>query len=310
MFKYLITGVTQIAVYNSLEPAYLGADFYIVDYKNRSSNLIPPYEIKIKAHDIRQVEPKPTFKKHGFEFTKHMTTMEPRDFLAQNTADGLKTLNDVYFEECRRLITEKTGCATAVYTSFRVREDFDTSVRAVPKLDAKNKVKADGPRPLAHVDRDHTTALNALKLAIGEEKAEALVNSSKRWAQVNVWRPFANVCQRWPLTFLTHDDIPDWNYDKYCGRIYNFNDPRVENRGEKAYDTILKEDSRYVYYYATNQMPDEAWVFSAFDSEPTLCVPHSAFWDDSTPEDAPPRASIEVRFMVFWPNEEEGANEQ
>ncbi|EED22455.1 conserved hypothetical protein [Talaromyces stipitatus ATCC 10500] len=285
-----------------------GKDGYIhtlaVDYKNRSSNLIPPYEIKIKAHDIRQSQPRPTFKETGFELTSHITTMTPKDFLAHETPEGKDRLNNVYFEECRRLVMEITGCATAVYTSYRVRDDFDTSVRAVPKMDQKTKVKADGPRPLAHVDRDYTTALHALKLAVGEERAEGLVNSSKRWAQVNVWRPFGNVCQRWPLAFLMHGDIPDWDYDKYCGRIYNFNDPRVESRGEKSYDTLLKEDPRYVYYYASNQMPDEAWVFSAFDSNPSMCIPHSAFWDDNTPLDAPPRATIEVRFMAFWPKEE------
>lgn len=276
-----------------------GKDGYI-DYKLRTSNLIPPYEIKITAQDVRHLQPQLSFQTNGYELLRSPTALPARDLIAGGTPEGKKLIEDVYLEECRRLVEGVAGGPSVVIpTSFRVRDDFDSTVRSVPKM-SQRSVKSDGPRPLAHVDRDPTTAMHVLRGAVGGERAEELVGTCSRWAQVNVWRPIGNVAQRWPLAFLSHDSIPDWDYDKYTGRVYNYNDPRVENRGEKSYDTLLKEDPRYVYSYASNMTPEEAWVFSSFDSDRSMCHPHGAFWDDNTPLDAPPRRSIEARMMVFW----------
>ena len=48
--------------------------------------------------------------------------------------------------------------------------------------------------------------------------------------------------------------------------------------------------------------PDEALLLKCSDSAtdvPARFAPHSAFIDPTTPADAPPRESIEVRTLVF-----------
>jgi hypothetical protein len=48
--------------------------------------------------------------------------------------------------------------------------------------------------------------------------------------------------------------------------------------------------------------PDEALLLKCSDtatSVPARFTPHSAFVDPTTPADAPPRESIEVRTLVF-----------
>lgn len=50
---------------------------------------------------------------------------------------------------------------------------------------------------------------------------------------------------------------------------------------------------------------DQAYVFKCYDSDKSgvRFTPHTAFVDPTTPPDAPPRESIEVRALVFWPQQ-------
>ena len=49
----------------------------------------------------------------------------------------------------------------------------------------------------------------------------------------------------------------------------------------------------------------EALLFKGFDTRPDLprFVPHASFRHPDTPDDAPPRESIELRAFAFWDDE-------
>lgn len=83
-------------------------------------------------------------------------------------------------------------------------------------------------------------------------------------------------------------------------QLHTINDPSDDETGGRGHDTVLKHDFRYEYHYASRLNTDEVRVFSSFDSDATKVVPHGAFWDDDTAEDAPTRRSIEVRSFVFF----------
>ncbi|KAI2640639.1 hypothetical protein GGS26DRAFT_539116 [Hypomontagnella submonticulosa] len=276
-----------------------GKDGYI-DYGNKSSNIIPPIEIAITAQDVRRLPKLPTHPKNGYELVKSPTQLSAADFLNSGTEEGEKIVKSVYFEECRRLVEKTAKPALAVPVSFRIRQDPGDKPTESLKIEVGNSGGGGNPRPIAHLDRDPTTAITVLKDVMGEDKAEEMLKKYSRWAQINVWRPIENVAQRWPLMFMNHDGIPEWNYQEHTGRIFNINDPRMEKRGAIQYDVLAKEDPRYVYHYASNMSPEEVWVFSSFDSDPRMALPHGAFWDENTPAGAPPRRSIEVRSLVFW----------
>jgi hypothetical protein len=57
------------------------------------------------------------------------------------------------------------------------------------------------------------------------------------------------------------------------------------------------------WYYAPRMQPDEIWAFKIHDSDGRKIggVPHSAFDDPTSPPDAKPRQSIEVRTISFMP---------
>ena len=63
------------------------------------------------------------------------------------------------------------------------------------------------------------------------------------------------------------------------------------------------------WFYAKHMQAEEAYVFKCYDSRNGRArfTPHTGFSDPTTPADAPPRESIEIRAYAFWENEPEQA---
>ena len=243
------------------------------------------------------------------------TALTADELLAGNSPEGKSKIHDAYFAECTRIVQQVVGKGPKILPSyFKVRkgltkvskvEGKEGDVEESPDVENTKKDRY-GIRPFAHVDRDPNTIHYSVTDAVGAEEAAVLMKKYKRWAQVNVWRPIGNPASHYPLAFMDHQQIPEWDYDSHMGRIYSSNDPRNGERSVKAYDSIATYDPRYKYFYASDMTPDEVWVFCSFDTERKTVAPHGAFLDDNTPEDSPDRASIEVRLVVFFDEREEG----
>jgi hypothetical protein len=60
---------------------------------------------------------------------------------------------------------------------------------------------------------------------------------------------------------------------------------------------------RHRWYWYPHQLPSEATLLKIYDSAahgPARLTAHTAFDDPTSPPNAPPRRSIEVRAIVFW----------
>lgn len=69
----------------------------------------------------------------------------------------------------------------------------------------------------------------------------------------------------------------------------------------------VKPNDEHRWYYLHGQRPDEVMLIKCFDSKTdgrARRVPHSAFVNDAT-VDEEPRESIEVRALVFHPDDTE-----
>ena len=241
-----------------------------IDYASGATNVKSPRDIKIVAHDMRSMERAPTLLKNGYQLVNIPTTVTTEQFLDGNTPEGKEYIQDVYFKECEKIIQDVSqGPAVIIPASFRIRQESEQQKKLG---EASSRYS---PRPVAHLDRDATTFITVLKETVGDERAAELLSKYKHWAQVNVWRPIGTKATKWPLCFMNHDRIPDWDFNTHTGRIYSRNDPRVADRGEKVYDCMAKLDSRYDYHYVSNLAPEECLVFCSFDSDPKLAVPHS-----------------------------------
>ncbi|KAK7756806.1 hypothetical protein SLS62_001251 [Diatrype stigma] len=262
-----------------------------VDFATGNTNINPPQEVDCEVQDIRIT--KPHFAEAGYELVHHDTAMTAEDFL--NGKDDKTLLESAYFQECKDLVQKTTGASVVIPYIFRLRHQsvkpggFATKDVGVSSL------------PIAHCDRDPISGAASLRDVVGAEEAERMMKAYPRFAQVNVWRGIGETVRRWPLLLIdTKECAPAWDYESHLAKIFPTNDPRVAIRGKKPHDSVLKHDPGYRYYYASDMATDEALVFSSFDSVTSKVVPHGAFWDNSTPEDAPARRSIEVRTWAFF----------
>ncbi|KAH7325057.1 hypothetical protein B0I35DRAFT_476254 [Stachybotrys elegans] len=269
-----------------------------VDYSSGKTNVNEPMRVNIVAHNMRTMETKPTLGGHGYELASEPSSLSTEEMLAGNTPEGRKVIEERYYAECKAIIQKMTGCKIVVPYVFRIRQN-GTNPKEFGSKSVTNSSMTAKSLPIAHVDRDRMTLEDGIREAFGDE-APALMAQHKRWAQINVWRGIDSSVQKWPLVFINHSQVAGWDYDTHMETVLPINDPRVAIRGHKAQDCVLKHDPGYEYHYASDMTRDEVLVFSSGDSDPAKVVPHGAFWDDMTAEDAPTRRSLEVRSWVFF----------
>ncbi|KAI1501612.1 hypothetical protein F5X99DRAFT_381850 [Biscogniauxia marginata] len=210
-------------------------------------------------------------------------------------------------------------------------------VRRVVIFDHTIRQRApDAARPpvqQVHVDQSSAAAAARVRRHLPEAEAAELLRG--RFQIVNVWRPVAYPASDFPLavvdwrTTSPADFVPvDLLYPRRRPRTDSGVDVDDDDRGKETrapestwsstegYEVrgetmSVAPSERHRFYYAKDMTPDEVLLLKCYDSwgegeEPhgraglAVRTPHTAFVDPATPEDAPPRQSIEVRCLVFY----------
>jgi hypothetical protein len=122
------------------------------------------------------------------------------------------------------------------------------------------------------------------------EEADELLRG--RVQIVNLWRPIKEPLRDSPLAMCDADTLAPEDLIA-SDLIY------PDRRGE-TYSVNYSASHRWFYF--PEMTVDEALLLKCYDSEidgrARFC-PHTAFVDPTTPPDAPPRESIELRTLVF-----------
>ncbi|KAI0482446.1 hypothetical protein GGR56DRAFT_685143 [Xylariaceae sp. FL0804] len=267
------------------------------------SNINPPKPIRIRVTDMRTQSPAPTLERDGFMLAKHTSSLTPEQFLASETPDGKKAIQHIYFSEIRELLTCLTGSPHVYPHQFKARRE--AKQEPLGPDGQPDLYDRDGAVPVAHLDRDAVTAPQRLRENFGAEAASALLSRHRGgYALCNVWRPAGGAgarVARWPLCLVGHAGVPGWTCESHTADLRRVReDDGDDGDRRKHHDSILVHDDRYTYHYASNMGPDDVLIFFSFCSDPARAVPHGAFWDDSSPADAPPRLSNETRSWIFF----------
>jgi hypothetical protein len=223
----------------------------------------------VTIDDARGRESEFTLDRNGFALLKAPTAV-------RNFYDP-EEIKSVYYPEVERLLRDTLG-ASRVFA-------FDHNVR--------NGGRSDLPQPSRRVHNDHTvnSAPRRVRDHMGADAEELLRH---RFGVVNVWRPIRGPVLDSPLALcdarsFTDDDLiaSDLVYQHV--------------RGETS-SVEFKPGHRW--YYFSQQQPDEVILIrvhdSANDGRARLSF-HTSFENPLAPPDAPPRESIEVRSLVFFP---------
>ena len=208
----------------------------------------------------------------GFEFVDHDTKVA--DFY------DIEQIKSVYYPEIEALIKARTGAKRVVVFDHTLRSgDEDTR--------SEKKVR----EPVLSVHNDYTEWSGPQRVRdLLPDDADALLK--RRFAVINVWKPIIGPVEQTPLAFCDagsiapKDMLPtDLVYEDRTGEIYSF-----------------RWNPEHRWFYYSQMRADEALLLKCYDSDPSRArfTAHTAIDDPTSPENAAPRESIEVRTLAFF----------
>jgi hypothetical protein len=230
-------------------------------------------EYTVSVYNGRPIADQFSLESEGFVFVKHDTKM--RDFYDEDE------IRSVYYQETEQLVKETSG-ATRVLV-------FDHTLRSAD-LETQQEKQISGPVRNAHNDYTEWSGPQRVRDLLPDE-AETLLQH--RFAVVQVWRPIRKPVQREPLAIADARSLGTKELIA-SARVY-------PNRVGETYHMTF--NPRHLWYYFPNMQRNEAIVFKTFDSAKdgrARWTAHCAFDDPTSPSDAPPRESIEMRTLAFF----------
>ena len=174
------------------------------------------------------------------------------------------------------------------------------------------------PVSSVHVDQTTTSSIARVHQHLPPTDAPTLLRN--RFQIINLWRPIGNSALDWPLALCDYKSV-DATQDTFpLALIYP---------DREAEAMIMKHNPNHKWKYLRSMTPDEIvlikWSVPSFslslsqersyslgispppssfdslkDGSVALFSPHTGFQDPTTPADAPPRESIELRALVFY----------
>lgn len=181
---------------------------------------------------------------------------------------------------------------------------FDHTIRRQPKdtrtpaqvqagepAPARNTLR--GPVQRVHIDQSYSAGRGRVSHHLPDE-AETLLKG--RYQIINVWRPIKTILKD-PLTIAAANSVSDDDLVP-IKLIY------PDREGETY---AVRPGSGHQWHYLFQQTPGEVLLIKCFDSKTdgrARRVPHSSFVDGEF-ENEEPRESIEIRALVFHPDDTE-----
>jgi hypothetical protein len=239
------------------------------------STVVPePHAVPI--YDARSIVDSISLDREGFALVRQRSAV--RDFYNDDE------VRSTYYPEAERLIKQATG-ADRVFV-------FDHTVR---KRIAGAADRSGGLRqPVGRVHVDHTATSGPQRVRdLIPDEADALLKG--RVQIINLWRPIRGPLQDAPLAVC---DARTVKFDELVG-----SDLVYPNRVGETYSVKYSPEHRW--FYVPEMTADEILLLKCFDSKTdgrARFAPHTAFVDPTTPANAAPRESIELRTLVFHPH--------
>jgi hypothetical protein len=231
-------------------------------------------ERAVEVHSLRPVERDISLDVEGFAIV-------PRESKIGDFYDEAE-LRRVYYPEMEALVADATGAKRVIVFDHTVRRRL---------WETQDRVPGVARQPVMRVHNDYTETSGPQRVRdLAGADAEALLR--RRFAFINVWRPIRGPLLDHPLglcdarSMAAQDFVPtEQRYEDRSGEIYN-----------------VRWSPAHRWFYVPAMQPDETVLIKCYDSEPGIArfVAHSAFADPTTPEDAPPRESIEIRTIAFF----------
>ena len=228
---------------------------------------------KMTIYNGRPIADQLSLEREGFIFVNHETKM--KNFYDENE------IRDLYYKETEELVKRTSGAKRVVV--------FDHTLRSADEAIVKRNRSAG------------RCATPIMTTPIGPGRsASATYSPTKRKSFSNAALPSSkpggrstSPCSgsRWRLPMRAASERRNWSPARGFTRI---------GSAKPAHMTFNPD---HVWYYFPNMQRNEAIVFKTFESERdgrARWTAHCAFDDPTSPPDAPPRESIEMRTLAFF----------
>jgi hypothetical protein len=250
--------------------------------KPRSYTYAPPDGVPPRARtekravqviDARKLAEAPTLDREGFALVPQPTAVT--DFLDE------AQLKRIFYPEVESVLKSVTGGEKVVI--------FDHTLRSAASERDKGVRE-----PVRYVHNDYTVKSGKQRVRDLLSPDEAEVRLRGRHSVINLWRSIRGPVLVSPLALADARSIrvDDWVatdlvYPDRLGEVYS-----------------VRHNPAHRWYFYSKLQPDEAVLIKTYDSledGTARFSAHSAFEDPASPVGAPPRESIEVRALVFYP---------
>jgi len=240
------------------------------DGTSKRSGVLDPTQVSI--HNARLLEEPANIDRQGFERLEHASAVANLE-----DDDQVRTH---YYPETEALLKQRTGAVKVVI--------FDHTIR----VDEPGREDRGLREPVRYVHNDQTerSAIRRVRDHLPADEAEQRL--LKRFAIINVWRPIGAPVLSSPLavcdarSIASGDLLPsDLVYRDKVGETFS-----------------VRANPAHRWYFYPRLQPDEVLLLKIHDSRRDVAQrsAHTAFDDPTTPADAPPRRSIELRALVFF----------
>ncbi|KAI1259524.1 hypothetical protein F5Y18DRAFT_293518 [Xylariaceae sp. FL1019] len=237
-------------------------------------------ERTVKVTNVAGREAEFTLDGQGFQI--HRNVAQEKDF-----ADD-EHIKAVYYPETEQLLKDVTGASKIFIFDHTIRRQA-ADTRSGPDA----KVQLRGPVQRVHIDQSYSASLSRVPHHLPAEEATELLKG--RVQIINVWRPIRTIL-RDPLAVASASSVAEDDLVP-IGLIY------PNRKGETL---SVRYNKNHQWFYKKGLTPEEVILIKCFDSKTdgrARRVPHTAFVDPTDKEDAPSRESIEVRCLVFHPED-------
>src|SRR5260370_30044957 len=237
----------------------------------RSGGTLDPHRVTIRNARL-DTEPF-VLDRQGFRFVGHDTKVG--DFFNEDE------VRRVYYPEMEALVKAESGASRVLV--------FDHTLRtADDELRETRKIREVVRR--VHNDYTEWSGPQRVRDLLPKEADELL---RRRFAIVQVWRPIRLPVESFPLAIcdarsLSLDDliVSERRYPSRVGQTY-----------------AIKYNPEHRWYWFPRMRREEALVFKVYDSLKdgrARWTAHTAFDDPTSPPNARPRESIEIRTLAFF----------
>jgi hypothetical protein len=228
---------------------------------------------RVVIHNGRPHATQFALERHGFRFVHHDTKVV--DFFDNDE------VRRVYYPEMEKLVKAESGASRVVVFDHTLRTGDDAM---------REQLKIREVVPRVHNDYTDWSGPQRVRDLLPDEADELL---KRRFAIVQVWRPIRLPVESSPLAIC---DAGSVSTDDLV-----VSERRYPNRVGQTY--AITYNPNHKWFWFPRMRRDEAIVFKVFDSLKdgrARWTAHTAFDDPSSPPNARPRESIEIRTLAFF----------